>query len=208
MIQEKETIQIKAIFRKNAEKYYDFYNENLKKFPGYEKLPLEKKATYPYVCRNESDLRTYIVHNFLNEIKNTSIDIGFVHSEFQMKPRKFEQDETMNQIWDKAVSQVRKSKGRKRNAGDIDIAITSFQDEIPFILCVEVKFYHYAVKTFKKELEQELNQGLKTLQILKGQGITKEILMIVGDLYYHRKEPDFINEFNRENSNDVLYLKM
>lgn len=207
-MQEKDTTQIKAILRKNAEKYYDFYNENLKKFQDYEKLPPEKKAVYPYVCWNESDLRTYIIHNFLNEIENTSIDIGFVHSEFQMKPGKFIQDETMNQIWDKAVLEVRKSKGRKKNAGDIDIAITSFQDEIPFILCVEVKFYHYRIEGYKKELEQELNRGLKTLQILKEQGITKEILMIVGDLYYHRKEPDFINEFHRENSNDLLYLKM
>jgi hypothetical protein len=208
MIQEKDTKRIKAILRESVNKYYDFYNGNLKKFPDYEKYSLEKKATCPYVCWNESDLRTYIIHIFLNEIENTSIDIGFVHSEFQMKPGKFDQYETMNQIWDKAVSEVRKSKGRKRNAGDIDIAITSSQDEIPFILCVEVKFYHYALKTFKKELGDQLKQSLKTLQILKQHSITQEILMIVGDLYYHRKEPDFINEFYQKNSNDLLYLKM
>lgn len=114
MIQEKDKIEIKGIFMESAKKYYDFYNEGLKKLDGYSNLPPDVKAEYPFLCWNESDLRTYTIHNFLNEVKHTFRDIGFtVHSEFQMKPGKFKH-EAASQMWDNAVSEVCKSKGRKR----------------------------------------------------------------------------------------------
>lgn len=67
--------QIKNLFRESAKGYHEFYEERIQNF--------SRKRDYPFVCWNESDLRTYIIHYFLNKIEEKQI--GYVHSEFQIK---------------------------------------------------------------------------------------------------------------------------
>lgn len=48
--------QIKNLFRESAKGYHEFYEERIQNF--------SRKRDYPFVCWNESDLRTYIIHLF------------------------------------------------------------------------------------------------------------------------------------------------
>ena len=71
----------------------------------------DKKAEYPFVCWNEADLRTYLIYNFLTNLENKSIEIGFIHSEFQIKHQKFK-FENINEKWNIVVSKICALKGR------------------------------------------------------------------------------------------------
>jgi len=63
-------------------------------------------------------------------------------------------------------------------------------------MCIEVKYYHYDPRNFKRDINRELVQ-IKALEILKEYGLTDDISVIIG----YRKEIDFIKKLKEELSN-------
>ncbi|MEM2509135.1 MAG: hypothetical protein QW673_02940 [Candidatus Thermoplasmatota archaeon] len=109
-----------------------------------------------------------------------------MHSEFQIKKNQFKENKTINEKWNAAVEEILKFKNRKRGGGDIDIAITDVDDgkDNLFLLCVEIKYFHYSLEAHRKDVEEELKKAYETLKILKEKGVTEEILMVIGNTYY------------------------
>jgi len=118
---------------------------------------------------------------------------AFIHTEILLKgTNKFEYDGIYQRnLWIEAFKKVAKYKGRKRVAGNIDIALTSAEtDTIPFILVAETKYYHYNVERYGRDVVKEVVEAYNVLKMLKEIGLTSEIAMIIGDHYYHRQRPE------------------
>ncbi|MEM1513419.1 MAG: hypothetical protein QXW78_00275 [Candidatus Thermoplasmatota archaeon] len=141
-----------------------------------------------------------------------------MHSEFQIKKNQFKENKTINEKWNAAVEEILKFKNRKRGGGDIDIAITDVDDgkDNLFLLCVEIKYFHYSLEAHRKDVEEELKKAYETLKILKEKGVTEEILMVIGNTYYKEnnqrsmkpKEIEVIKKFISAHEDDVVYLEM
>ena len=71
---------IVEIFKDCVDEYYHYYKKNVDNLLEKDSMSEDTLAECPFVCWNESDLRTYIIHNFLNKTKG-----GYtVHSEFKI----------------------------------------------------------------------------------------------------------------------------
>jgi len=201
---------IKRAFFEAVREAHDFILKSYGRVSRKYSIPEQAKATHPFICWSESDLRTLIAYFLMQKIRG----IGFIHTEVVLKKAdKFKFDgEGKQELWEKAVDRAKEIRGRKRIAGDIDLAITpADSDTIPFILIAEVKYYHYDVRSYGRDPLHEVQQAYTVLKEFKNVGLTKEIAIVIGDHYYHRTKSSKVKElekFVQKHSSDAIYLKM
>ncbi|WP_457548812.1 hypothetical protein [Archaeoglobus sp.] len=152
-----------------VESVVEFYNEKSERFKDIEKWD------YPFILWSESDFRTRLAHELISELGEGY----YVHTEFPLKQRMFHKD-PLGDKWDNAVNTLLKMKNGKMRAGDIDLLITGENDSLPFLMCMEVKYIHYDPKKFGV-LPQHLKEQLEVLRVLKGHGVTEDILYVYVD---------------------------
>ena len=197
-------VDIKDCLDKAMEKTLKFYETNFKELK--DNLKKLTSPYHPYVFWNESDFRTALVFNLTKELREGYI----IHTEVNMRKNSFIEEKNelgeLEEVWRNAIESIiqykKKILGQKRpRAGDIDIVITGrgklpIEDTLPFRMCIEVKYYHYDPRNFKRDINRELVQ-IKALEILKEYGLTDDISVIIG----YRKEIDFIKKLKEELSN-------
>ena len=172
--------------------------DNSAKFKGF------NESTYPYVIWNEHDFRTQLAFDIINKINEVKRED--IHFEFRLKKNLF-QFNKMHEQWNDGIEKILKFRGKKRVGGDIDLLIADNVNSLPFAISIEFKYFHYDVKNYGRSPVDDIKQRFDVLKILKAEGLTKEILVIIGDLYYHReKKSEDILDYVKENQKNMIYL--
>ena len=74
-----------------------------------------------------------------------------------------------------------------------------------------MKYYHYDVKRYGRDVVGEVKEAYNVLKILKEEGLTEEIAMVIGDHYYHRQKPEKaqkLERFAQSHREDIIYLQI
>ncbi len=182
-------MKIRDVVINAVERVVKFYNEKSERFKDIEEWD------YPFILWNESDFRTRLAHELISELGEGY----YVHTEFPLKLRMFHNDPLVDKL-DSAGNTLLKMKGGKMKVGDIDLLITSENDSLPFLMCMEVKYIHYDPKKFGIQL-QHLKEQLEVLKVLKEHGVTEDILYIYVD---RRRESDVRDVLEVLRSEEVI----
>ncbi len=180
-------------------------------------IPDFDESTYPCIIWNENDFRTQLAFDFLKNNAKLPFKREDYHFQFKLKKNLFRFEQEVNERWNHGLSELKSKLGIK--GGDIDLLIDNAdRKDFPFLCCIEFKYFHYNLAGYARNYGQgigkkergdpvnEIKKGYDILKILHDCKLTKDFLVIVGDIYYNRRgeNSEILNSI-RDNQN-IVYL--
>ena len=146
--------------------------------PRYRSLCLSEYGTVGndyWICWNESDL-TFRIRRFLYEILNkyepfSGIEI---HSEVNLDAGNFRDCSVLQPL----ITQLNND-GEKPTMPEVDMIIARENKDEPFLLCAEVKHFHYERQNAQPIAE--INKDINKLRRITNCGIAKSLFFILFD---------------------------
>jgi hypothetical protein len=210
--------KIENLLKEAWEKFCDYYDT---KAPRYRKswLPkLKKEKDAHWICWNEYDLTFHIGRFFYDILKKkegrefSNIEIHFEKNVNFTNFKDYDFFKPEKDKLEKFKEELKKI-GRKRGP-KVDMIVAYEDKSSPFLLCAEVKHFHYASERYNEKPDEKIDVDIKKLKVIRDCGIAKRIVFMLFDDYYWYNDEEIANaiqqrldEIRNENGITVLFHK-
>jgi hypothetical protein len=178
-------------------KFLGYYNEKAPKYRESWPLELNEKGAKEshWVCWNEYDLMFHIGRFFYDILKGKT-DGEFanieVHFEKNVNSTNFKDYKFEGRL-DELNEKLKMKKGPK-----VDVIVGYEDKNSPFLLCVEMKYFHSASERYQRTPIQKIRDDIRKLKSIRDCGIAERVVFMLFDDYYWITKEDIANDIKYE----------
>ena len=210
--------KIENILEEAWKNFFEYYKEKAPKYrESWRPKLTEKQAKESHwICWNENDL-TFHVGRFFYDILSKKKEAEFsnieIHFEKNVNFSNFKDYDFFKPKKDKLekFNEELKKIGRKRGP-KVDMIVAYEDKSSPFLLCAEVKHFHYASEHYNEKPDEKIDVDIKKLKFIRNCGIAKRIVFMLFDDYYWYNDEETANaiqqrlgKIRNDNGITVLY---
>ena len=170
------------------EKFCDYYDTKAPKYRRNWRPELNEKQAKEshWICWNEYDLTVHIgrfFYDILSKKKEEEFLNIEVHLEKNVNYTNFNGYEFNGEL-EGFINRLKQKGVIKKRGPKIDMIVACEDSNASFLLCAEVKYFHYASKRYNKTPIQKINADIEKLKAIRDYKIAKRVVFMLFDDYY------------------------